>query len=465
MVLAAIGAFAWSSTQPVRYEGVVRLYLDTRGEDTNDPGRIIRSQAEFITSPQVLDRTVALDGNRLTRKQLEKRLTVEPARDSDVIFIRVLDATRPQAAALAESVARAYRDSVARQAAESAKQEVAATARRQEQLNNEITVLNRQLAADGGNQRLLSSRAAKRKQLDDLSAQVEIARDGAARAARRAETVRESATVPDDPAQPKPLRNAAVGALLGALVAAGLSWWLNGRRLEKERLLASVTSQRVGEARPQLTTTKATLASAGGLGRDSRRVSVNGSPAGNGSVSGIADFDQVAASVQQLFRSLDGPPQKLYEEQLPQLVVEQIAQTFPVDLAVIVLKTDDGARTMGSVGPKMVSGGTLGDKAWDLIESAAASGPRLLYVDELPALAGTGLEREQGASVAVVPLVRDQVGFGVLLTGRRRNGDQEVSELGDEEVAQIAAATDDMVPYLWAWLLLRSLKSRLGTFQ
>ena len=73
---------------------------------------------------------------------------------------------------------------------------------------------------------------------------------------------------------------------------------------------------------------------------------MNGSPAGNGSASGIADFDQVAASIQQLFLSLDGPPQKLSEEHLPHLVAEQIAQTFPVDLSVILLKTDDGVRTM-----------------------------------------------------------------------------------------------------------------------
>jgi capsular polysaccharide biosynthesis protein len=463
ILLAAIAAVAWSSTQPVRYEGVVRLYLDTRGED--DPGRIVRSQAEFITSPQVLDQTIVLDGNRLTRKQLEKRLTVEPARDSDVIFIKVLDATRPQAGALAERVARAYRDSVAKQAAEAARQEVAATAKRQEQLNNEITDLNRQLTTDGGNERLLASRAAKRKTIEDLAAQAETTRDGAVRAARRAETVRESATVAEEPAQPKPLRNAALGALLGLVAAAGLAWWRNGRRLENARLLASLPPQGIGgEARPELTGT-AMPAPAGGRRRDSRQVSANGSAAGNGSASGIADFDQVAASIQQLFRSLDGPPQKLYEENLPQLVAEQIVQSFPVDLAVILLKTDDGVRCMGSVEPRTMSADALDHAAWDLIENAVASGPRLLYLDELPSLVGTGLEREQDVSLALVPLVRDRVGFGVLLTGRRQDGDGKDLQLGDEEVEQIAAATYDMVPYLWAWLLLRSLKLRLRTLR
>jgi capsular polysaccharide biosynthesis protein len=465
VLVGALAAYAWSSRQPVRYEGVVRLYLDTSGDET-DPGRIVRSQAEFITSPEVLDRTLALDGNRMSRKELERRLTVEPARDTDVISIKVLDDTRAQAGALAERVARAYRESVARQAGEAARQQVAALDRRQQQLAGEIASLNGQLTGDPDDQRLLARRKAKQEQLEALAQQVEQTRDSASRAANRAETVKESATVPEDPAQPKPLRNAVLGAMLGLVLSAGLAWWLNGRRLENLRLLESHHAQQAGrgEARPELTA-KGALAPAGGFRRDSRQITVNGTPAPNGSASGIADFDQVATSVQQLFRSLDGPPRKLFEENLPHMVVEQIAQSFAVDLAVILLKTDDGVRTMGSVGPGKMSKDTVDHAAWDLIEDAASSGPRLVYLDELRTLAGTGLEREEDVSIALVPLVRDQVGFGVLLTGRRQNGDGGASQLGDEEVEQIAAATYDMVPYLWAWLLLRSLKLRLGNFK
>jgi hypothetical protein len=64
-----------------------------------------------------------------------------------------------------------------------------------------------------------------------------------------------------------------------------------------------------------------------------------------------------------------------------------------------------------------------------------------------------------------VPLVRDQVRFGVLLAGRRRT-DERVAPLTDHEVHEIADSMRDiMVPYLWAWLLLRNLKLRLGTLQ
>jgi len=39
-----------------------------------------------------------------------------------------------------------------------------------------------------------------------------------------------------------------------------------------------------------------------------------------------------------------------------------------------------------------VSDDTLDRAAWDLIDDAASSGPRLVYLDELQSLAGTGLD-------------------------------------------------------------------------
>src|SRR4029450_9187192 len=95
-LVAAVAAYVWSSTQPVLYEGVVRLSPEISA-DENDPGRIVRTQAEFITSPEVLDRTLALEGNRMSRTELEQRLAVEPGRDANTISITVLDGTRIQA--------------------------------------------------------------------------------------------------------------------------------------------------------------------------------------------------------------------------------------------------------------------------------------------------------------------------------------------------------------------------------
>ena len=78
VLVGGLTAYLWSSRQPVRYAGEVRVFLNTGGEKTVDPGRVVRSQAEYLTSPAVLDRAIALTDRRLTPKQLRDRLTVEP---------------------------------------------------------------------------------------------------------------------------------------------------------------------------------------------------------------------------------------------------------------------------------------------------------------------------------------------------------------------------------------------------
>ena len=463
VLIGTIAAYAWSSRQPVRYEGVVKVYLDTEGDQT-DPGRIVRSQADYLTSTGVLNRTVELTGGRLTRKELSKRLTVEPARDADLITIRALDATPERAASLADTVVRAYRLVVAEQTTASAKQQIDAISLRQRQLEREIATLKKELAAQPGNPRLQANQVAKEKELAALADQSVAASSAASRARNRVDTLRDNAAVPDEPAQPKPLRTAAVGALLALVVAAGLAWWLNGRRATSGRAWPTSTPGGNDEERDELSQTAAFRLAArrpGGLIRSS-----NGTPAGNGaaSVSGIADFDHIATSVQDLFRFLEGPPQHLYEENLPQLAAEQIVHGFQVDLAVVLLRNGEQFRTMGAVGLRATSVGTVDQGVRNLIEEAARSGPRLLDLDELRQLAGTGLASDQVDSFALVPLVRDEVDFGVLLAGRRR-GDEQVTPLSDREVEEITTCIRDMIPHLWAWLLLRSLKLRLGTMR
>ena len=51
-----------------------------------------------------------------------------------------------------------------------------------------------------------------------------------------------------------------------------------------------------------------------------------------------------------------------------------------------------------------------------------------------------------------------------MIAGRRRT-DEQATPLSDREAQEIAGATRDIVPYLWAWLLLRDLKLRLRTLQ
>jgi hypothetical protein len=462
VLVGGLVAFAWSSSQPVRYQGEVRVFLDIGGDQSVDADRIVRSQAEYLTSPKVLDRAVALYGGRLTREELRERLTVEPATDADVITVRVLEATPQGAATLADTVVRAYREVVAEQTNDAATQEAAALAQRQQQLEREIVTLDEQLRAEPGNPRLQANRDAKSRQLVELADQSEASRRDAARASRTAETLQEQAPIPDEPTQPKPLRTTAIGAMLALVAAAALAWWLNGRGMTFGLQWPSLPMLRSGaeegdasgrEAPFQLTARRP----------DGRTIPTNGSPSGNGSASGIADFDEIATSVQQLFRFLDGPPRLLYDEDLPQWAAEEIAQLFQVDLAVVLLRNGDEVWTMGSVGLDTEVGAADQDLR-DLIEEAARSGSRLLGRDELRRLVGTGLASEQAGPLALVPLVRDNVGFGVLLAGRWST-DEQGGGLSGHEVEEITSRIQDMIPHLWAWLLLQRLRVHLGVTQ
>jgi capsular polysaccharide biosynthesis protein len=109
VLLGILGALVWASAQPTRYEGVVRIFVTAEEGAASDPARTVISHAQFIESPTVSERVIALTGNRLTRKELEKQLSVEPSANGDFITIRALDTTPRNAAELADAVELAYR--------------------------------------------------------------------------------------------------------------------------------------------------------------------------------------------------------------------------------------------------------------------------------------------------------------------------------------------------------------------
>jgi hypothetical protein len=146
------------------------------------------------------------------------------------------------------------------------------------------------------------------------------------------------------------------------------------------------------------------------------------------------------------------------------LAVEEIAHRFKLDMGAILLDNAGEVQVMGSIGLRASRTGTIDRGVRHLIEATAQGGPRLVDHDELVRLSSMGLGDDQADSLALVPLVRDQVGFGVLLAGRRHT-DESVTPLSDRELEDIADSTRDIVPYVWAWLLLRNLKLRLRTLQ
>jgi capsular polysaccharide biosynthesis protein len=457
--LGALLAARWSLCQPVRYEGTVRIFLDIRSERATVADRIVRNQAEFLSSPVVMDHVVKLLDGRLTRQQVEEQLTVEPAPDADPITVRALDASGDGAVQLADTMALAYRQVVAEQAWAAAEASVRDPERTEAQLEEELVMLAFALRADPDSAKLQVNSDAKLQQLQETARQKEQAGLDAERASRSG-TLRERASIPLKPTQPKPIRNAAIGAVLGLVVGSALALWRTGSAFAAPaqapgRPLDSGGRESVGQRTPGLGT--ALLAA---FRPDIDGLEQSSSTAGSsGSGGGIVDFDQLAASVQQVLHHLEGPRERLYEQNVPQMTAEVIADQFPADLVVVLLEYRHGSlRVAGSVGLNAVERAMTIRYSPELMRETMEAGPRLVEESELTRLAGIGMPGSQVESLAILPPIQHEVGFGVVLAGQRWTEEQP-HPLNDRDLKGMATEAHQVIPYLQAWLRLRDLRS------
>jgi capsular polysaccharide biosynthesis protein len=495
VLLGAAAAYGWSARQPERYEATVQLFLSPgagQGIEVNsdvDPDRVLRNQVELLNSAAVLDQTVALSDRQLTRGQLQDSVSVEAAGDADVITIRVLDATPDGAAQLAELVPRAYQRTLSTRA----KQTVAELQRTQNRLETDRAQVTAALRAKPGDASLTADREAIDQELGQAATAKRQAEQIAAAAAARAASLQTPAVVGDEPAQPQPRRAAAVGALLGLAVSVALVSWRTGQQL---RGAGGARPDELPELPEEVSRDLAVLAEVDG--------SANGQPAGDlrlldptaqdvqrpeppwrrgrqgrperkgvptkatevrGPAAGINDFNQLTASIQRIFRSLEGHRYRLYEQNVPQMAADDIAEWFPVDLAVILLENDQGMlQVAGGVGLSSFEEHMTIEDNRELLLQVVEMGSKMVDEQERSRLAAANVPGSQAETLIVVPLIYDQVAFGMLLMGQRGGGGQQAA-LVEGDVDRVRAWARDISPYLRAWLLLRYLKLRLRMVQ
>jgi Mrp family chromosome partitioning ATPase/capsular polysaccharide biosynthesis protein len=230
---ALLTGFAASFLQTTMYQGEARLLLaDPRnvgvfrdtGRVTIDPSRYVRNQAQFVTSTPVAVRTSELLDGRLTVRQIDLRVTAQPSVDLDLITIRALDPTAEGAAELANAVAQAYQDQVAQEVARNAEAAIAELEQSTTELEARIRTAETGLRANSTNATLQAERDAAVSQLITIQGRADQIAVDAALYGSGVELF-ERAEVPERPAQPQPLRNAAVAAVLGLLAASAFSWW------------------------------------------------------------------------------------------------------------------------------------------------------------------------------------------------------------------------------------------------
>jgi capsular polysaccharide biosynthesis protein len=486
ILLGAVLAFGWTSRQPVRYEGVARVFLQEGSSlgqdrpDAIDPGRNVRNQAELMSSPDILEGAAKLSGNRVPVNELRKRLTVDPEREADVITVRVLDETPRGAADLADAVITAYRRRADQQAQKAAAQTIQQLEGAQRKLEADGARVDAALGENPGNPLLKADRAAINKKLVELAAE-KFSISAESSLAGSGRSFQERATIPENPVQPQPLRATAGGALLGFVVGAALTWLLAWRRLSatadgRPSWMPAPHEQAAGPVRQ----TGAVAAENGN--KALRPGSDHASPkprlrlggllpnrpyapkGGNGSSAGIVEFDKLNGSIEKIFDSLDGDRQKLYTSNVPELYAQDIAHRFRLDHVAVLLKMKNGVQVVGTLGFDADQLHKVDRYELDLVRDIAGTGPRLIDGDQAAELMGNGWAAGQAGSLALVPLASNNEAFGILLIGRHR-GTSDGHAFTDQDLEDINRWVSEATPYLKSWWLLRHLRVRLGVFE
>jgi capsular polysaccharide biosynthesis protein len=491
VLLGMVAAYGWSARQPVRYEATVQLFLDAPGGQITqasgsdeDPDRVLRNQVERLNSPAVLNEVAVLTGGRLTRGQVRDRVSVEAAGDADVITIRALDATPEQAAQLAELVPQAYLRTIK----ERTTRTKAELQQAQDQAKDDLVRIRGALQANPGDVGLQADLAAANRELQQAAdAKRAAAQLGTAEGALASQDA--DAVVGDEPAQPQPARAAAVGALLGLAVSVALVSWRTGQQLrgggagavrpapaveEPGRDLAvladadgSPNGQPAGEVRLLDSVTKQLQRAEAPWRRNRPNRERRAEPTEvHKPAAGINDFTQLTASIQRIFRSLEGHRYRLYEQNVPQMAADDIANWFPVDLAVVLLENDQGMlQVAGSVGLSSFEEHMTIEDDRQLLLQVVEMGSRMVDEEERSRLAEANVPGSQAQTLIVVPLIYDQVAFGMLLMGQRGDSGGDQPALVQADVDRVRVWARDISPYLRAWLLLRYLKFRLRLVQ
>jgi capsular polysaccharide biosynthesis protein len=466
VVLGALVAYTWSVRQPVLYRGEVRLFVSEPPAQANgaaadiDPVRNVLNQAEFLTSPAVLRTAIRESGARLTPDQLEKRLTVEPAENADFITIQAVDSSPKGAAKLTNAVAAAYTQVLSQRARDEANGTIAELERAQKKNKADLAAIESRLRLQPNDPVLAAERQATIEEIRSVATRERDVSTSVEAAARSADF--EKSPVPKEPFQPQPTLTALIGAMVGLVGGCSLAWWLATRSVKVrpfQRRAAAPVGRDLAVVRRS-------------AGHDPEVVHGRGVSGGRTSPSDaaeaddetIVDFRQLTTSIQQVFRLLEGPGQQLYEQNVPQLVAEDIASRFQVGWVAVLLENGDGSlKVTGGFGLDAANGDSALHFDGDMQEVLDA-GPRLVGAEEQGRLAKLGVFSDSAGSHLRVPLIYDRVGFGMLLVGQRGDDGDRPLPISRLDLDELAAQVRSLAPYLRAWVLLRSLRTRLRTF-
>jgi Mrp family chromosome partitioning ATPase/capsular polysaccharide biosynthesis protein len=227
-LLGAVAGYGVSQLLPVRYQTEAKLVLaDPGGPSVLGGGTSLTSsdrqvylakQVNIMTSRVVLERALQLLGSRQSVREARDELEVQPSADLASISIVATGSDPRSAAALANAVGTAYERVTEERAAGEASRAIASLEKVMRRLQARLDASPK--TPDG---RLTSGQQQLAGQITDLQGRV---REIAVQAEVYASGVElfEQAERPTAPVQPKPKLAAALGGLLGLLIAGAWAW-------------------------------------------------------------------------------------------------------------------------------------------------------------------------------------------------------------------------------------------------
>ena len=188
-----------------------------------DPNRYVRNQAEIIGTPQVAVAASEILGGSPTPAEVEASTSASAARDLDAVTILGVQDGPARAVALVDAVAQAYDETIRAGIQSQVDASIATLEAAKAETEARLANLDASVAADPDNSALEAQRNAAIAQLVSLDTRIERLSTSAALYGSGVQlyVAPRSATQ----TQPRPLRNAAIAAVLGLIGAGAWAWW------------------------------------------------------------------------------------------------------------------------------------------------------------------------------------------------------------------------------------------------
>jgi tyrosine-protein kinase Etk/Wzc len=232
-LLAAVVGYGLSSLQTPLYQSSGTILLSdprSTGDLASelsvffDPGRYVRNQSAVIESPVVAERASEILRGTPSAEDIVGAISAEPEQDLDAITITAIGTNPAETTAIVTAVVTGYGDLISEGVQAVAKESIEQLEIAKAGLTERVEELDVLVAANPDDSALAAEQRATVDQLYDVDSQIKSLGISALLYGSGIQLY----VAPDGPGfkiSPRPLRNAAIAFVLGALAAGAFAWW------------------------------------------------------------------------------------------------------------------------------------------------------------------------------------------------------------------------------------------------